>query len=86
MAPTCLLSMLSPELRWHRGEQLIPPEHTAKTALSMLSLGLACTSLDTLCPGTGIIIVMYLEMGRGPIGSELVVFSLDLMLHLIGKA
>lgn len=86
MAPTCLLSMLSPELRWHRGEQLIPPEHTAKTALPMLSLGLACTSLDTLCPGTGIIIVMYLEMGRGPIGSELVVFSLDLMLHLIGKA
>lgn len=86
MAPTCLLSMLSPELRWHRGEQLILPEHIAKTAWPMLSLGLACTSLDTLCPGTGIIILMYLEMGRGPIGSELVVFSLDLMLHLIGKA
>lgn len=86
MAPTCLLSMLSPELRWHRGEQLIPPEHTAKTAGLMLSLGLACTSLDTLCPGTGIIIVIYLETGRGPIESELVVFSLDLMLHLIGKA
>lgn len=86
MAPPCLLSMLSPELRWHRGKQLIPHEHPGKTARPMLSLGLVCTSLDMLCPGGGIIILMYLEMGRGPIESELVVFSLDLVFHLIGKA